>query len=647
MIFKGRNILLFSILFAGTTCLHGQAIFDTLYLNEFEIIGYQDQGGSTVKVQQIDSLQMHEFGQQDLGEMIAAFTPAYVKSYGKGTLSTVSFRGAGSAHTQVLWEGFQINSPMLGQVDFSQVPNAFFTNVELLFGGSTLSNTSGAFGGSVNLSSSTKGGDAASKLKLEQTMGSFNTWLTSVEIPIKMGNLLSTTKMIRNSSDNDFTYYNNGILPSQEMKQKNASFSHVGLMQQFELPVGENQKWYVITWNQWFDRDLPAIMTNVYKLQQEYQSDFTSRTILGWKKNSRAASYEVKGAYFHEYFHYYLQTFSQDSSHQTVVLNDTKNRINSFSLKGNAVLDLGHGFIMNTGIDLGHQTVYSPNYESEKVRKASLIMASIEKTLLEKLTLKLLLREEYSDDSFLPLLPYFGINYSPFAKKSIAIRWNMSKNYKRPTLNELYFYPMGNENLLPESAFETEAGLDINLDFKNEQQIFIGFSWFYSSIHNWIQWLPGDFDYWTPFNVDQVISKGLESSIKWESKWQKIKMTASGQYTYTQTNEYQDELGVQMPYIPVHQANGFVSLDYSQYFIRWNVGYVGERTTTLDSEHNFSKRLPDYWLHHLAIGKGFILKKLHSEARIKVYNIFDVNYQAVKWRAMPGRYAEFSIKLYF
>jgi hypothetical protein len=37
--------------------------------------------------------------------------------------------------------------------------------------------------------------------------------------------------------------------------------------------------------------------------------------------------------------------------------------------------------------------------------------------------------------------------------------------------------------------------------------------------------------------------------------------------------------------------------------------------------------------------------KTTLETRIKVYNLFDVSYQAVLWRAMPGRYAEAAVFL--
>ena len=48
-------------------------------------------------------------------------------------------------------------------------------------------------------------------------------------------------------------------------------------------------------------------------------------------------------------------------------------------------------------------------------------------------------------------------------------------------------------------------------------------------------------------------------------------------------------------------------------------------------------------LNNISAGKKFKLKKLDFDIRIKIYNVFDVDYQAVLWRAMPGRNYEISL----
>jgi len=175
-------IMIFLLLYGKT---NGQMIFDTLQLNEFEIIDYHFDKQSAINKSTIDSLQQTELGLHDIGELLSSFTPVYVKSYGKGSISTVSFRGTGASHTKVIWEGFNINSPMLGQTDFSTIPVSLFDKIELQYGGSSLTEVSGALGGSVNLK--TKSGfEDNGILSMTQSVGSFNTFLTAATL--RLGN---------------------------------------------------------------------------------------------------------------------------------------------------------------------------------------------------------------------------------------------------------------------------------------------------------------------------------------------------------------------------------------------------------------------------------------------------------------------------
>ena len=70
----------------------------------------------------IDSMVLKDYKLTDISSVISENTPLFVKNYGPGAISTISFRGTGASHTQLLWNDFSINSPMLGQADLSLVP---------------------------------------------------------------------------------------------------------------------------------------------------------------------------------------------------------------------------------------------------------------------------------------------------------------------------------------------------------------------------------------------------------------------------------------------------------------------------------------------------------------------------------------------
>jgi outer membrane cobalamin receptor len=176
------------------------------------------------------------------------------------------------------------------------------------------------------------------------------------------------------------------------------------------------------------------------------------------------------------------------------------------------------------------------------------------------------------------------------------------------------------------------------------QSISIGITGYHSSVKDWILWNPSKYEPWFPENIPEVVSQGLEASLHWQANVQDWKLGTSLQYAFTHTTDTSRN-NVQLPYIPVNQGNGFVSLGYHQYYLRWNISYTGERATTLDAKKNEINMLPGYWLNHITVGRTFQIRKLDLETRIKMYNVFDVDYQAVVYRAMPGRHVDLTLKV--
>ena len=626
-----------------------QIIYDTLLLSELEIISNLDDLNSPTKVTTIDSIARKELNLNDIGELLAAFTPVFVKSYGRGSLSTVSFRGTGASHTKVLWEGFNINSPMLGQTDFSQLPGSFFDEVELLYGGGSLTAVSGAIGGSISLKSNTFNHDNQ-LTTIQQSIGSFNTFLTSAILNLNKSGFKSSTRIIRQSSLNNFPYYNNAILPSgEEMTQTNAEFVNRGFTQQFSYKISDKQEVKLISWNQWNNRNIPTIMTNVEKggNQQEWQNDFFSRNILAWKLHNANTSWEAKGAYFYEELAYYLQT--SDSLQNTISLIDSHNKTKNYSLKLNLSSELDSKIILKAGAELLHQQVISNNYNEKKQRMIVDSYVSLKKNFKNILTAEILIRSEIADAEFIPLMPMLGINYKPFEAHDFHFRVNVSRNYNLPTLNDLYWYPGGNENLKPERSHEAETGLDYTTLLNDKHIIKLSGSAYISSVKDWIIWLPGDYRYWSPENIANVYARGIELSFKINGKFNNIEYNLFGEYAYTRTTNNSDSAKstgiseVQLMYVPIHTANGYINVNTNGYYANWNLSFTGLRNTSLNNDEDYSFTLPMFMLNNISVGKRFTIKKVHFDIRGKIYNIFDVNYQAVLWRAMPGRNYEISL----
>lgn len=632
--------------------MHAQMIFDTLQLQEFEVIATTDNFCSALNKSSIDSLQRREYDLSDMGELLAATTPVFVKSYGKGSLSTVSFRGTGASHTKVIWEGFNINSPMLGQTDFSTVPTSLFNTIELNYGGSSLAETGGALGGTISLGNN--GDDSFEHISVSQSVGSFNTFSTSVTAKIESNSIVSTTDFFRQSSPNDFTYYNNAIFPSgEEMKQANADYINWGFTEKLQFTINDKHNISITSWNQWNNRNIPTIMPNVEKGgdQKEWQDNFFSRNIFSWKYNGKRTTTQLKTAYFHENLDYFLET--TDHLGQVVSKIDSKNNVNTIMVSGNTTTSLSEKNILKSGIKFVNDVVSSNNYSDKKTRNLTSAFCSLETTLSSKFKTEILVRSELVDNDFSPIMPMLGINYKPFVNQEIYLRLNISRNYNQPSLNDLYWFPGGNDSLNPEESREIGLSADYSVDVKYHTLLVFRAAGYISSVDDWIMWTPGDYQYWSPQNIAKVLSRGIELSAKINGKAGKIKYNIFAGYNLTiTTNEspVSKEIGtnnIQLMYVPRNSFNGLVGISLGNYYLNWGIYFTDKRNTSLNNDEIYSYTLPAYTLNNVTIGKKGQFMNTKYELRIRANNIFNVDYQAVLWRAMPQRNFEIIANIKF
>ena len=255
----------------------------------------------------MDTLVLQSKSTSSLSELLIQHSPVFIKTYGPGGVSTASFRGTTASHTLVLWNGFQLNAPSLGQVDFSTIPVFLIDDISLNWGSGT-SNNSGGLGGTVNIDNTSRFGDGF-HLDVKHTVGSFLT-LGSYYTMGYFGKKVSVrVKAYRNSSENDFEYYNTGVYPAKRMKQRNADFVDYGVMPELSILL-KNCIISASSWNQWNERNLPPIMTNVEnKNFEEWTKDNFSRNYLAFKFFWATGNLQLKSAAFVENQRYFLHLY--------------------------------------------------------------------------------------------------------------------------------------------------------------------------------------------------------------------------------------------------------------------------------------------------------------------------------------------------
>ncbi len=585
-------------------------------------------------MRKVDSLALETKSTASLSELLIQHSPVFIKTYGPGGVSTASFRGTTASHTLVLWNGFQLNAPTLGQVDFSTIPVFLADDIDLRWGSGT-SNNSGGLGGSVNIDSKTGFGKGL-LLDLKQTYGSFNTLGSFVTAGYSGNRVSFRVKTYRNSSDNDFEYLNTALLPQRRMKQQNADFVDYGVMPELSVLL-KHGVLSLSSWNQWNHRNLPPIMSNVSNssMTQEWSRDRFSRNFLSYKLFWDSGSLQLKSAAFLERQHYFLETRNPGTNDLITSIN-TDNKGLILHQIAEVEQQLWASWRLKGKLQWDHERVNSNNYQEVKRRDMLSVYTALEGNPTERTDVRLTARYDVVDGKSMGVFPTATASYRfPFGFK---VSLGYSHNYRNPSLNDLYWYPGGNPDLLAENGRTVDLAVSYALN-KEGWKLELRSGAYASKVRNWIQWVPTMYRYWVPQNVALVFARGLENHLDIRYQRGDWKASLSGNYVFTFTTDESENaqhygmLGKQLIYIPRHHGNVFANLRWKTWDLSYTVEVTGLRSISYASSSYPFDELPSYVLHHAALGKQ--LGKFRVELRCN--NLADKDYQNVVWRAMPGR----------
>ena len=262
--------------------LFSQNLNDTIKLSQVEVTGSFTLHNEGFKKVRIDSNILVQYLSTDLSTLLSQQSTIFIKSYGNGGLATPSFRGTTATHTQVEWNGINIDSPMLGQIDLSQVQVSQFESLEILYGAATVARTIGAFGGVINLVNNPDWNNKIN-LMMAQSFASFNSYTTNVNLALGNHLVQSLTKFNYSNAINDFPYNNDQTQTRQTLT--NAAYILGGITQETFFKLSKND---VVTARIWYndeDHQIPPITTNTDTVYKEEEIDRAIRSIVEWRRS--------------------------------------------------------------------------------------------------------------------------------------------------------------------------------------------------------------------------------------------------------------------------------------------------------------------------------------------------------------------------
>jgi len=648
---KSKFILL--VLMLAVIYSAGQSVTDTISIREIKIVARKKVEEAGLKITRPDSVARAYTLTNDLSELISEYSPVFIKSYGRGSSATASFRGAAATHTQVLWNGMTINSPMRGLADLSLLPVFFFDDVYLLHGSSSMTGVSGALGGSINIVNNPGWSDGFNIKTLFET-GSFNTQKGFLKIGYGGERVTLSTRLFYDRSDNDFPYYNNGVLPHRDDTLKNSGYTRSGILQELYFRRSLDEILTLRLWYQNSNRNLPQLMSYEGSQREEYQDDNQIKTQFEWKKYSERTDYHFFTGVSSNRMDYYRETKEFNYVNENSGSGET-----SFVNHLWIISRFNEKFYSTFGVDANYHQVHVTDYIRDngyrRGRFESSLLFNMHLRPSERLNGFLLLRTDYYDKRFVPFIPAAGLEWQYSEHLPLLLIVNTGRNYHKPALNDLYWLPGGNPDLLPEDGYSGDISLSWDprmdrFDFSSEITGFV------SKIENWILWQPaanGAY-YWEADNIKDVFSRGIEFNYTGSTRLKYITFRSGGNFSYTATSNLNavsssdESRGRQLIYIPKSKGGFYVSSTYKKFTVKYDLRMVGRRYTKSSNEvSDFERVLNPYWLSKITVDKQVDLNNHSLNLRFVVDNIFNTNYQSVLWRPMPGRSYSLSVAFNF
>ena len=645
----------------------------TIPIKEVTVYGRRPMKEIGVQQTKFDSVVLKENIALSIADVLTFNSSIFVKSYGRATLSTVAFRGTSPSHTQVTWNGMRINNPMLGMTDFSMIPSYFIDDASLLHGTSSVSETGGGLGGAVKLSTKPAQNNGFG-LQYVQGVGSFKTFDEFLRLTYGNKNWQLSTRAVYSSSPNEYKYRNHdkkeniyddnhNIIGQYYPVERNrsGSFKDLHILQEAYYNSDSGERFGLSAWYINSNRELPMLTTD-YGEATEFdnrQREQTFRGVLSWDHLRSNWKVAAKAGYIHTWMAY---DYKRDAGNGIMTsMTRSRSKVNTFYGQADGEYYIGSKWLFTASLSAHQHLVESRDkniilqqgdkaiigYDKGRIELSGSVSAKWRPT--ERLGVSVVLREEMFGTEWTPLIPALFVDGVLSKRGNIVAKASVSRNYRFPTLNDLYFLPGGNPDLKKENGWTYDAGLSFAIGNEGIYSLSGSASWFDSHVDNWIIWLPTTKGFFSPRNIKSVHAYGVEMeadlAVALSEDWH---LGLDGTFSWTPSiNEGEPmspadkSVGKQLPYVPEISATLTGELSYRTWSLLYKWCHYSERYTMSSNDLSLSGNLPPYFMSNITLEKRFSLAWADLSLKGAVNNLFDEEYLSVLSRPMPGINFEF------
>lgn len=570
-----------------------------------------------------DSFSKRAFSIFSVADLLSSYSGIYVKSYGRGGLSTPSLRGSGASQTAVVWNGITLQSPMLGLLDLSRLPPSFTDELTVNYGGTGASWGSGAIGGVIALRTKLPDQQGFHGL-FQSSIGSWGFQNYNSNISFRKNKFSSISRLVSTDAINDFR--------TPLGKNSNASFNQKGFIQELYCTPSVNQTFSVSMWLQKEIRQIPP--TSVQAKSLASQDEYAARWAAHWRWVGNTQVIQLKAGYFEELMNY----------KDELILLNAENRFTTFHSELEYSTFFTRQIHWQTNIINSKRAAKSDGYSETVAENITSIFSGF-RVENSRINGQLGIRKEWQDGAAVPVIPSLGINVK-LSNNWIA-RFKWTKYYRLPTLNDRFWQPGGNSDLIPESGW----GQEIGITFGDKRNFRWTSNFYHRLINNWILWSVNEGNsFWSSNNIAAVRSYGSEQRMNYQIILSKVVLSVQLSYDFTRSiNELSVKkpkiiAGEQLVYVPIHQGAIHVGLSKGRFNWVYRHRYIGKVS-------GINESVSAYHLGWLNL--EYRMDKVFSKRGPMMFfffqsdNLWNNEYKIIERRFMPGRSYQLGINIKF
>ncbi|MBW7868943.1 MAG: TonB-dependent receptor [Brumimicrobium sp.] len=650
MSFKGIHISLdkLFIMFLYGVCMpffaFGQS--DTTVFEEITIKGHHPRFEQQTILKQQD---IQKLVPSDLGTALQYINGISIKNYGDiGGLKTLSYRGLGGEHTQLIIDGEPISDPQSGQINYATIPPNNIEEIKLYEqNNSELLPVSALVKSNVVLVKTfdQQFGTHPFALRTNFLLGSFGQKEADIRLKNTGKNYFISTSGAYKAYKGDYTYrLPFGNQDTSYRRQNNE-------LTDFHINLGGGYKWrkqenkHVLTTNlstHTIQQELPGAVILYNNLTQATMSTQSSLASLHYNWYSKNSTLKGFAQYAHRYLRYYDPNFLNS-------VGFLENKYTTQSVSGgfhyqyhwkDLYFNIGDDFsydILTSNRDIGSPSRYTNTAMLRVKYEMKYFFAEANGFLQSFIDNNTLFSHQKSYHRFNPTIAIY--TSEQLVKKIQFYAW-FKPSSRAPSFTDLYYSQIGNKDLDPEEATQFNAGINSGFTQKGFS-LTIQTNFFKNWVRNKILALPTkNLFIWSIQNVGKVDVIGGDINLNLKYEYKNWRTSLQLGFNYQQVEDISDKNSPtyrhQIAYTPKITGNTLFSISFKGIFLSYAGLYIGERYSL--NENIPSNHLDAYFTSDLSLGYQLKLAEKHTiELQAGIKNLTDIPYNYIRYFVMPGR----------